>query len=253
MPIQDFHCSLPISIFPLAWSSIWALYENLSANGRQGSWTPLGSFFDEILPFAGQLGINIAVASTSLMITTVGLIGWEKIFRYLETPMQLQMLTLHKLAGTLPSLKKARILANEIAHIGITLKSKQHPMDKSTTILLWVECKGVKFEYWKRNIVPSGSKVKTAYSQLHWHTTQSFSTSAGIKDPLNVIIPLPDVSRNHSTRLELRVSGGMRFDGAFQMHYADLQLYPAETWDVAVSEQMYLMTKAHAREAYSAL
>ncbi|TIA99670.1 hypothetical protein E3P94_02475 [Wallemia ichthyophaga] len=241
MPIQDFHCSLPISIFPLAWSSIWALYENLSANGRQGSWTPLGSFFDEILPFAGQLGINIAVASTSLIITTVGLIGWEKIFRYLETPMQLQMLTLHKLAGTLPSLKKARILANEIAHIGITLKSKQHPMDKSTTILLWVECKGVKFEYWKRNIVPSGFFGK------------SFSTSAGIKDPLNVIIPLPDVSRNHSTRLELRVSGGMCFDGAFQMRYADLQLYPAETWDVAVSEQMYLMTKAHAREAYSAL
>ncbi|EOQ99438.1 hypothetical protein J056_001761 [Wallemia ichthyophaga EXF-994] len=238
MPIQDFHCSLPISIFPLAWSSIWALYENLSANGRQGSWTPLGSFFDEILPFAGQLGINIAVASTSLIITTVGLIGWEKIFRYLETPMQLQMLTLHKLAGTLPSLKKAIILANEIAHIGITLKSKQHPMDKSTTILLWVECKGVKFEYWKRNIVP---------------IAESFSTSAGIKDPLNVIIPLPDVSRNHSTRLELRVSGGMCFDGAFQMRYADLQLYPAETWDVAVSEQMYLMTKAHAREAYSAL
>lgn len=79
IPLQDITWNadidhLRISLFPLAWSTLWALFESFSGLGRQSSWSPVGSTLaDFILPHLGFFGVDFVVASLALIIATLKL------------------------------------------------------------------------------------------------------------------------------------------------------------------------------------
>ncbi|TIA88594.1 hypothetical protein E3P99_02500 [Wallemia hederae] len=329
LPLQDLTWNshldhVRISLFPLAWATVWALFESFSSIGRQGSWTPLGSFLDRLLPFTGQFGIDFAVASLSLIVATAGIQGYETLSKtdgdidsHEQPDESAPLIASERPTTALPSLKKAslalskvliafvvivnifsprirqtepsnslsvacvrpqdgnfmkesqRLLAhanvllwpearmevhddkekhelldqvmkilqnNKRAYVGVTFKQRRK--GKSTNELLWVTHDGVDFEYSKKNVVP---------------IAESFSTSPGLAEAPISTIPLPLESIKHTDAIPLSVSSGICFDGAFPMRHADLQLFPARTWDPIVAEQMYQLTKARARESSSAL
>lgn len=84
LPLQDITWNadidhMRISLFPLAWSTLWALFETFSGLGRQGSWSPVGSTLaDFILPHLGFFGFDFVVASLALIIATLELSLYEK-------------------------------------------------------------------------------------------------------------------------------------------------------------------------------
>ena len=60
------------SFFPLAWSTVWFLFETFGGIGRQGSWSiTQNQLLKSILPVFGFFGLDFIVASFALTIATI--------------------------------------------------------------------------------------------------------------------------------------------------------------------------------------